>query len=99
MNCEPISSGMMIAQTVGFVVSLSIVALYSFLETSVTAMRLFKLKEISRTTSKFQKLFMTLETSPHEVLLSILIANCVANVSAAALLTTITDQVLAQLEF
>ncbi len=99
MNCEPISSGMMIAQIVGFVVSLAIVALYSFLETSVTAMRLFKLKEISRSTTKFQKLFVTLETSPHEVLLSILIANCLANVSAAALLTTITDQVLAQLEF
>lgn len=99
MNCEPISSGMLIAQTVGFVVSLSIVALYSFLETSVTAMRLFKLKEMSRNTTKFQKLFATLENSPHEVLLSILIANCLANVSAAALLTTITDQVLAQLEF
>lgn len=99
MNCEPISSGMILAQIAGFVVSLSIVALYSFLETSVTAMRLFKLKEISRTTNKFQRLFMTLETSPQEVLLSILIASCVANVSAAALLTSITDHALAQLAF
>lgn len=96
MTCEPISSGMLIAYSVGFAVSLAIVALYSFLETSVTAMRLFKLKEISRTTNKFGRLFDVLENSPHEVLMSILIANCLANVSAAALLTNITDHLFEQ---
>lgn len=99
MNCEPISSGMLLALTVGFIVSLAINALFSFLETSVTAMRLFKLKEMSRSTKKHQKLFETLESNPNEVLLSILIASCLASTSAATLLPSIIDPVLAHMNF
>ncbi len=91
MDSEPFSSGLLMAQTVGFFVSLAIVALYSFLETSVTALRLFKLKELAGTTKRFQHLFAELEAHPHKVLISILVANSLANVSAAALITTIVD--------
>ncbi|MGE0009280.1 MAG: hemolysin family protein [Candidatus Babeliales bacterium] len=99
MNCEPISSGVLLALAVGFIVSLAINAIYSFLETSVTGIRLFKLKEMSHSTTKFQRLFATLEASPHEVLLSILIASSLASTSAATLLSAIVEPLLAQVEF
>lgn len=91
MDSEPLSTGLLLAQSIGFLVSLAVVALYSFLETSVTALRLFKLKEMASTTPRFKQLFKTLEENPHQILVTILIATSLANVSAAALITNITD--------
>ncbi len=64
-------------------VSLILCAIFSFLETSVTALRLFKLKEVSKTTDKYRALFDALENNPHRILITILIANNLANVTAA----------------
>lgn len=58
-------------------------AIFSFLETSITALRLFKLKEVSKTTDKYKVLFDALENNPHRILITILIANNLANVTAA----------------
>ena len=68
-------------------------AVFSFLETSVTALRLFKLKELAHSTSRYQGLFKTLEHNPHQVLITILIANSFADVTTAALATSIMEVV------
>lgn len=74
-------------------------AVLSFLETSITALRLFKVKELASTTQRYETLFKALETSPHEVLISILIANSVADVIAATLATTAIQRIFLKLGF
>ncbi len=64
-------------------ISLSLCALLSFIETSITAMRLFKLKEIAQGTSKYRGLFQVFEHNPNRVLISVLIAYNLVNVLAA----------------
>jgi len=68
-------------------------ATFSFIETSVTALRLFKIKELARTTGRYTKLFNALEKQPHRVLITILIANSFADVTTAALATEIMETV------
>ena len=81
-----------------FIVSLFMCALYSFLETSVTALRLFKLKELAnKVGGRYKRLFKVLETNPQHILITILIANSLANVTAAALITNIMENVFAKL--
>jgi len=83
-----------------FFVSLFICSLYSFLETSVTALRLFKLKELAdKVGGKYKKLFHVLETNPQHILITILIANNLANVTAAALITNVMERVFSSLNF
>ena len=89
--------GLLYSEIAGFIVALLSCALFSFLETSVTALRLFKLKELATSTSRYKKLLETLEDNPHQVLITILIASCLANVTAAALITSIMEQVFARL--
>lgn len=77
-----------------FCVALTIRAIFSFLETSITAMRLFKLKELARTTSpRYESLFHTLEKNPHQVLIAILITSSLADVTCATLLTNIIETI------
>ena len=66
-----------------FLISLVICALFSFLETSITALRLFKLKEIERSTTKYRNLFKTFDKDPQHILISILIATNMASVTCA----------------
>ena len=70
-----------------FGISLLLCALFSFLETSITALRLFNLNELSKSTGGYKTLLAALEKEPQRVLISILIANNIANVTAAALIT------------
>jgi Mg2+/Co2+ transporter CorB len=72
-----------------FSASLLFCALFSFLETAVTALRLFNLKEIAKSTNGYKFLFSTLEKEPQKVLIAILIANSIANVTSAALITQV----------
>lgn len=97
MEAETISNGFLYAQFIGFVVSLLACALFSFLETSVTALRLFKLKELASSMPRYQELFKVLEEHPHQVLITMLIANSLANVTAAALITNIMEQAFAKM--
>ncbi len=85
--------------TIVFFIALSIRAIFSFLETSITALRLFKLKELARTTNRYTILFQTLEKSPHRVLITILIANSVADVTTAALATNIMETIFTHIGF
>jgi putative hemolysin len=73
------------------IVALLCCALFSFLETSLTALRLFKLKEMAQAiNNKYRSLFHTLETNPNRVLITVLVAYNLANVIAAIL----SDQVM-----
>ena len=45
-------------------------ALFSFIETSVTAIRLFKFKELASGTSKYRALFHVFEHNPNRILLA-----------------------------
>lgn len=80
---EPPLAGMWQTDVLFLVVSLSCCALFSFIETSVTAMRLFKLKELASGTSKYQRLFHVFEHNPNRILISVLIAYNLSNVLAA----------------
>lgn len=74
-----------------FFIGLSLRALFSFLETSITALRLYKLKELAKNYSRYEGLFQSLETNPHRVLITILICNSLADVTTASLATNIME--------
>src|ERR1700722_3514739 len=82
-----------------FLIALCIRAILSFLETTITALRLFKVKELASKTTRYESLCKVLERSPHEVLICILIANSVADVIAATLATTTTQRIFLKLGF
>jgi magnesium and cobalt exporter, CNNM family len=94
-----ISYSFLYTELIGFIISLLACALFSFLETTVTALRLFKLKQIATATPGYQKLFKTLEEQPHQILITILIASSLANVTAAALITNIMENVFTRFNF
>lgn len=83
-----------------FCFALTIRAIFSFLETSITAMRLFKLKELARTSSpRYEALFHALEKNPHQVLIAILITSSLADVTCATLLTNIIETIFTYFHF
>ena len=78
-----------------FLGSLSLCALFAFIETSITAIRLFKVKELERTTSKYKVFFTTLEHRPQAVLMTILVATNMMCITTAVLLQNIVENVFA----
>src|ERR1700735_2866620 len=76
-----------------FFITLTARAAFSFLETSITALRLFKLKELAKSNSRYASLFKSLEQYPHRVLITIVIANNLADVTTAALATLIMENI------
>lgn len=72
-----------------FVIALFFAALFAFLETSFTALRLFKLKELETSVSKYKKLLKTWETNPQRILITILIANNFAHVMSSVFIAEI----------
>ncbi len=94
---DPLLSPEITIQLSYFGVSLFLCALFSFLETSITALRLFNLNELAKSTGGYKKLFTALEKEPQRVLISILIANNIANVTAAALITHVMEEIFAGL--
>ncbi|HRN78186.1 MAG TPA: hemolysin family protein [Candidatus Dependentiae bacterium] len=80
-----------------FIGALAIRAVFAFIETSITAMRLFKIKELSQATgSKYNFLFQALEKTPHRVLITTLIMSSIADVTSAALATGIMETIFAR---
>lgn len=80
---EPPLAGMWQTNVLFLLISLALCALFSFIETSIIGLRLFKLKELSEGTSKYRKLFYVFEHNPNRILISVLIAYNLANVLAA----------------
>lgn len=97
MECASLSS--LQTPLIAFCVALMARALFSFLETSITSLRLFKLKELAASSQHYRPLFTTLEKTPHQVLISIIIANSLADVTTAALATYIMEIFFARLNF
>lgn len=77
-----------------FFLALFIRAIFAFIETSITALRLFKLKELAKEMgSRYESLFQCLENNPHRVLITTLIISSFADVTCAALGTTIMEAI------
>lgn len=83
---------MLYIEMILFFVALMFASLFAFLETAFTALRLFKLKELSERKSKFLSLFKSWEKNPQRILITILIANNFANVLSSVLITEIMER-------
>lgn len=81
-----------------FVVALFCCSLFAFIETSVTAIRLFKIDELERTLGLYHDFFRALRSQHHRVLTTILLANCCANVVATVLSDHLVRQLLGRFE-
>lgn len=80
-----------------FLFSLTICALFSFLETSITAIRLFKIKELEKLAPKYKAFLLMLEKKPQYVLITILIATNMTCITTAILLQNIIEKLFADL--
>lgn len=83
-----------IAHIILFLSSLAFCALFSFLETSITALRLFKLKELAQEHGKYKDIFASLEHSPTHLLNTMLVANTLASTTAATAGTFLVEDLL-----
>jgi putative hemolysin len=95
----PLPGSSLVVLILSFFAALVVRAIFSFLETSITALRLFKLKELAQQVREYDALFQALEKNPHSVLMTILIANNVTDVIAAALATQITQRIFSSIGF
>jgi len=84
----------LLTQFILFLIALTFAALFAFLETAFTALRLFKLKELQLTVSKYKSLFVSWERNPQRILITILIANNFAHVLASVLISNIMETIL-----
>lgn len=75
-----------------FCIMLGFAALFAFLETAFTALRLFKLKELEVSVAHYKKLFDSWEKNPQRILITILIANNFAHVMASVLITHLMEK-------
>lgn len=87
----------LLPQTIGFIAALTTVSISSFLETSITAVKFFELRELSKKLPRYRKLLERLENRPHEVLVPILIFGSLADVTASALMTRLMQDFFAGL--
>ncbi len=81
-----------------FFAALALCALLAYMETSITAIRLFKVKELERSTSKYKTFFTTLELHPQYVLMTVLIATNMMCITTAILLQNIIENVFADFD-
>lgn len=77
-----------------FFISLFCAALFAFLETAFTALRLFKIKELSLKVGRYKGLFEAWEKNPSRILITILIACNLADVLCSVLITDIVQAFL-----
>ncbi|HBL99032.1 TPA: hypothetical protein DDZ86_05330 [Candidatus Dependentiae bacterium] len=89
-------SGVVLLNFVVFVIALAFCALFSFLETSMMALRLFQLKELAQKSGKYPTLFKALEKDPNRLLNAILIAYNLANTIAATAGTFVIEELWAR---
>ncbi|KKP24328.1 MAG: hypothetical protein SZ59_C0002G0174 [candidate division TM6 bacterium GW2011_GWF2_28_16] len=85
--------GMVYIEIIFFLISLTFAAIFAFLETAFTGLRLFKIKELSSKKSKYSSLFDTWEENPQRILITILIANNFAHVLSSVLIAEIMERI------
>lgn len=83
-------------QIILFGLALFFAALFAFLETAFTALRLFKLKEmqLKLSVSRYKALFASWEKNPQRILITILIANNFAHVTASVIISELMQRSL-----
>ena len=72
-----------------FLVMLLFAGICAFLETAFTSLRLFKLKELEASVTRYKFLFNCWEKNPQRILITILIANNFAHVLCSVTITEI----------
>ena len=77
-----------------FVVCMFFAALFAYLETAFTALRLFKLRELGQTVARYKTLFASWEKNPQRILITILIANNFAHVVTSVLISHVMERFL-----
>lgn len=92
---EPGQSSILVS-VITAIISLLSCGLFSFMETSITTMRIFSLKELAKKTPRYHRLLEVIEHEPQRVLTSILIGSCLVNVIAADSITTVVEYMLQQ---
>src|SRR3989339_1954724 len=90
------SSSSVLFNLIVFLIALAFCALFSFLETSMMALRLFQLKELAQKSGKYPTLFKALEKDPNRLLNAILIAYNLANTIAATAGTFVIEELWAR---
>ncbi len=75
-----------------FFIALFFAGLFAFLETAFTALRLFKIKELKLSVSRYKTLFASWERNPQRILITILIANNFAHVLCSVLIAEIMER-------
>lgn len=96
---EPPLNSTLYLGIVAFFVSLFLFGLLSFIETSITALRLFTLRELAGKTKKYRTLFEALEKSPQKVLITSLIGTSIVNVLVASLSSTVMERLFEKIDF
>ena len=91
------SSSSVLFNLIVFLIALAFCSLFSFLETSMMALRLFQLKELAQRTGRYHELFRALEKDPNRLLNAILIAYNLANYVAAVSGSYFVDEALSSL--
>lgn len=77
-----------------FLVSLLFAAMFAFLETALTALRLFEVRELAQATGSYSSLFSVWQHSPQRILIAILIAANLVHVVCSVTITDIMQQLL-----
>lgn len=79
---------------IGFGIALLCAALFAYLETSVTALRLFEVNQLESRIGGYKKLFAIWRSAPQRLLITILIASNFADVLCTVLITEVMQQAL-----
>jgi putative hemolysin len=82
-----------------FIIALTMRGLFAFIETTITSLRLFRLRELSNTFKQYEFILNALEKNPHRVLVTTLVVSSLAEVCAASLGTFIVERLLHYLQF
>lgn len=88
-----------VGELIGLAVALVATAFFSFIETSVTAVKFFELNQFSKRNPRFARFISILEHNPRAILITILIAASLANTTAAALASLLIEDLFVSLNF
>jgi|GEM_PF-4454816 len=75
-----------------FVIALAGAVLFAYLETTVTALRLFQINHLESVVLRYKRLFALWRSAPEQILITILIASNFADVVCSVLLTHMIEE-------
>lgn len=80
-----------------FVSALGACAFFAFLETAITKMRVFNIKELKNSTKKYVSILTSLEENPQQVLIAVLIATNMASITAGVIAQNLIEKIFTKL--